>query len=90
MKPFQSAPQLFQFAFIARLLPLRLFERLQHPFHFIQHLAQLLNDVFHILNSFVHRRTLFPVTLLIVPIVPRWALIRRSAMLMRRLRRTGG
>jgi hypothetical protein len=82
VKPFQGAPQLFQFAFITRLLPFGLFERLQHPFHFIQHFSQLLNHVLDILNRFVNRRTLFAKALLILP---RRTLIPWSTVLLRRL-----
>ncbi len=62
----QAPAQLLNFPFVDGLFPFGLFEDFEHFFHLFKGFSQLGDDVFDILNGFVHLRAMLAVGLLIV------------------------
>ena len=62
----QAPAQLLNFPFVDRLFPFGLLEDFEHFFHLFKGFPQLSDDVFHILNGFVHLRAMLAVGILLV------------------------
>ena len=62
----QASSQLLDFPFVDRLFPFGLFEDFEHFFHLFKGFSQLSDDVFDVLNGFVHLRAMLAVGILIV------------------------